>query len=330
MRLRAKLRDFLLPARASNSPARIVHTRLYSAQTNRSRKLAERKRATVLLSRRVTAGFLRRRNCRHSRGWVCNLAILYRPARTRTFSRGHGGQLRGLIKLAECVRELPRSPFASFARSDVPSAKCYSTARPSARTARIRRKFRAGRGIIARKVPPLLLREVVMSLCTTVMYRTAQLYIVSYFSFRRGKCAVIYCFADGPATFPPHGLLARVSLFYFTKQRAHTRARVCVCLFRGVNIPFDISHSHLTSPRCYLFEWRMRGHLPPPCARPPPLAPHHEFFHSENTRFVSRSYETLQWWLRDFDIPFAFLSACLPRISHCDIASVARDDQTWE
>lgn len=61
------------------------YTRGFTARRlNRSRKLAQRKgregNGTVVLLRRVTAGFLPRRNGRLSRGWACNLAILYRPA----------------------------------------------------------------------------------------------------------------------------------------------------------------------------------------------------------------------------------------------------------
>lgn len=44
----------------------------------------------------------------------------------------------------------------------------------------------------------LFVRKVIFASLLCIM---RQLYIVSYLDFRRGKCAVIYCFANGRATF---------------------------------------------------------------------------------------------------------------------------------
>lgn len=87
-----------------------------------------------------------------------------------------------------------------------------------------------------------------------------QLYIVSYLNFRRGKCAVIYCFANGRATFTfTRTRDARSFLFHFKEYMR---------LLRSEYIPFDISHSYLTLPR------KTRTV---------------KFFHSGNTRLVPRS-----------------------------------------
>lgn len=112
-----------------------------------------------------------------------------------------------------------------------------------------------------------------------------QLYIVSYFDFRR---IAIYCLTNGRATSLVHGMRALLS-FISTK-----RARV----FCEENILFDVSHSYLTSSQLVAFFHDVR--------RVPP-----SFCSSKYAGFLSHNYKTLPR-LQDFDTLLCFFpSACL-------------------
>jgi len=151
-------------------------------------------------------------------------------------------------------------------------------------------------GIIARKVLKESRRRVFASLLCIMR----QLYIVSHFDFRRGKCAVIYCFTNGRATLLFHEMHAVSSFISREKERDKKSARAdASVVFCDVNISFDISHFYLTLPRCVACLNRKTRTA--------------KFFHSGNTRLASCSCKTFAAGLRDFDIPFAlpFPPACV-------------------